>query len=102
MWRAYTLSDLVADNSLSRFVLISDIEGVESDLIARDAAALESCQQMIVELHGSDAEVERMACSLGLLGFELVASRMSVFAFTKMGDVATGDVNVADGPRPER
>jgi hypothetical protein len=81
--RAYTLSELVKDNFLTQYVLVSDIEGIERDLIAQDVSALESCQQLIIELHGSSADMHQMSSNLSELGFELTASRKSVFTFTR-------------------
>jgi FkbM family methyltransferase len=81
--KAFTLADLVRDNALARYVLVSDIEGAERDLIAQDASALESCQQLIIELHGTDAEIQQMFSNLTRLGFDRTAFRKSICVFSR-------------------
>ena len=80
---ATTLGALVERFGLDNYVLISDIEGAESDVIIRDGRALESCQQIIVELHGSASDITRMLTSLAGLGFVVSAHRKTIYAFER-------------------
>lgn len=80
---AVTLHGLVERFHLSHYVLISDIEGTEREVIEHDASGLASCDQAIIELHGTSSEISQMTQSLVALGFVLTARRKTIYAFTR-------------------
>jgi len=49
--RAVTLASLVAEHGIDRYALVSDVEGAEAAIFVNEGAALERCEQVIVELH---------------------------------------------------
>lgn len=46
-----TLSQVIAENAITQYVLISDIEGAEAELFSEDFVALKNCSLVIIELH---------------------------------------------------
>jgi FkbM family methyltransferase len=71
-----TLSEILRDQKVGRYTLVCDIEGAEAGLVTRDTAALESCEQMLIETHEADFEGRRFGTAdylarLGELGFRL-------------------------------
>lgn len=48
-----TLSEILAQNGIDSFALVSDIEGAEVGILRHDRAALERCEQLCIELHDS-------------------------------------------------
>lgn len=46
-----TLRNVLAEQAITSFALVSDIEGAEVSLFLNEKEALEQCQQMIIELH---------------------------------------------------
>ena len=56
-----TLGDLIAQFGIGEYALVCDIEGSEAELIAGEFAALDKCEQIIVELHRrEDSDPERL------------------------------------------
>ena len=49
---AIELNQLLAQNQISSFQMVCDIEGAELGIIQNDAKALSACVQIIAELHG--------------------------------------------------
>jgi FkbM family methyltransferase len=73
---ATTLSQILRDHRVGRYTLVCDIEGAEAGLVTRDAAALESCDQMLIETHEAEFEGRRFTTAdylarLADLGFRL-------------------------------
>jgi FkbM family methyltransferase len=70
---AVTLADLVERSGFARFCLICDIEGMESELLARESSLLQDrVALIIVEVHPDrlgNAAVEGMARHFAQLGF---------------------------------
>ena len=48
---ATTLSQIIDENGISAYALVSDIEGAEAGFIIHDQEALKKCRQIIIELH---------------------------------------------------
>lgn len=76
---AVSLGHLLARFSIADYALVADIEGAESALIMRDRDSLESCRQIIIELHDSVLEdrvlsPEMLLAELVESGFELRAA----------------------------
>ncbi|MDX6611681.1 MAG: hypothetical protein QOD75_867 [Blastocatellia bacterium] len=82
-----TLSQILEDNSLDSYVLVSDIEGAEAGIALNDSSALKNCRQIIIELH--DAVLDGVAISVDRLfrmfsevhGFQLRDSYGPVYVF---------------------
>lgn len=51
-----TLGRILADQGIREYALVCDIEGAEAGIVERDAAALELCRQLIIELHQTTRE----------------------------------------------
>jgi FkbM family methyltransferase len=51
---AVTLSELIERHSLDDFCLVSDVEGVEWQILREDAAALARARRIIIEAHDRD------------------------------------------------
>lgn len=83
---AGTLAALVeAAGVRGRFVLVADIEGVEHDIVAHDAATLERCDQIIAELHQRDSDdVDGLIRRIEALGFRTVARHGGVCVFDRV------------------
>jgi len=88
--RAFELATILKSTGIDGdFALVSDIEGAEASFILSNRAALDRCQQMIIELHETEwqgrtitVDELRSACE-HLHGFELLASRGPVCVFEK-------------------
>ncbi len=46
-----TLKELIAENRIQKYTLVSDIEGSEIEFLMEEEEALRGCQMMIIELH---------------------------------------------------
>jgi FkbM family methyltransferase len=78
-----TLKQIIKQNNLGKFSLVMDIEGSEFNLIERDRESLDNCQAIIAELHADEATKIDFVGNLHRLGFTLIASKHSVFAFQR-------------------
>ena len=84
-----TLQYLLDEHQITGdYTLICDIEGAEVDLIFRDKTALQSCQQIIIELHsttyaGKTTTPQDLINQLFESGFKLVTNCGSVCVFEK-------------------
>lgn len=82
-----TLSQIIEDNGLSSYVLVSDIEGAEAGIAINERGALRNCKQIIIELHdtvldGVAVSVERMRQAFtDIHGFKLRDSHGPVCVF---------------------
>lgn len=79
-----TLGGILDFQGIDEFVLVSDIEGAEYELIKNDKAALAKCQQMIIELHSDEGgrfTVDSLVDDIKSLGFEQVGRDGHVFVF---------------------
>jgi FkbM family methyltransferase len=79
----FTLADIVRDYQVGDFVLVSDIEGAERAMIAEDSGALRRCRQLIIELHGTQAQIAMMVEQLSGLGFRVVAARKAILSLVR-------------------
>jgi FkbM family methyltransferase len=85
---ATTLSSIVRDHQLREYCLVSDIEGAEGGLIRHDAAALEGCRQIIIELHeaqvdGRQLSPAELAAALVAIGYQARAQYGPVYVFER-------------------
>lgn len=83
-----TLREICEEFSLGSFQLICDIEGAELELIEQDAAVLEKCRLLIIELHEANRPARTVGpgqlCDLLLgQGFHVVARNGNVLALTR-------------------
>jgi FkbM family methyltransferase len=87
---AVSLSDIVEKYEISRFSLVMDIEGAESEILNFDKAALEKCQTIVAELHDSKVGGRLFTIQdcidmlVNRYGFSLVARRDCVCFFRKL------------------
>ncbi|HEV2914551.1 MAG TPA: FkbM family methyltransferase [Pyrinomonadaceae bacterium] len=72
-----TLAQLMNENGINDYVLVSDIEGAEAGIALADKEALKTCRQIIIELHDTvfdnkRVDVEQMCKAfINLHGFTL-------------------------------
>lgn len=84
-----TLSDILCEQGIDEYILVSDIEGAEAGLLLEDPDALRKCRQMVIELHttnfrGKRVTSEEMARMLvEKHGFTLLESYGVVYAFAR-------------------
>ncbi len=83
-----TLSGLLQSNGIGRYALVSDIEGAEAGIIREDGEALESCDQLLIELHRVqtgeyDETEESLRSGLEGHGFRVTASHGCVYLFER-------------------
>lgn len=73
-----SLGDLIRNNSLEEFTLVSDIKGAESSFILERPDDLKKCKDMIIELHrcrgqnGSFYKVSDLKEKIKNLGFDIL------------------------------
>lgn len=86
---AMTLSALLAQHHIADYALVCDIEGAEAGFILHDAAALQRCRQLIIELHDPEVDGRRFTANelrdrlLQEHGFRLVDQRSVVCVLEK-------------------
>lgn len=85
---AATLSGIVQSNNLDSYTLVCDIEGGEAGILLNDAAALQRCTQLFIELHdthanGRDVSVQDLVQLLKGCGFECKYHEGPVYYFTR-------------------
>ena len=86
---ALTLRSIVKQNNLGEFVLVSDIEGAESELLKYDKDVLSKCGLIFIELHNINVNEEQinitfMVEQIKSLGYEVLDSDGSaVYVFKK-------------------
>jgi FkbM family methyltransferase len=84
-----TLSNVISENNIGDYVLVSDIEGAEAGIAMFDPQALKSCRQIVIELHntvlnGQKIGVEQIHDMLVQThGFTPVARHGAVRVFAK-------------------
>jgi len=83
------LADVLKAQEIGRYALVADIEGAEAGILLNDAEALESCEQIIIELHDTHYE-GREYCYGDLAemiqnrhGFRAEAQHGPVYAFSR-------------------
>ncbi|QDG51690.1 FkbM family methyltransferase [Persicimonas caeni] len=85
---ATTLGGLVEEKQIDEFVLVSDIEGAEAQLLDQDAEILrDRCRQIVIELHetqlaGTAVGIDDLVATITDLGFALDARRGPVCVFS--------------------
>ena len=82
------LSNIIAENNISNFVLISDIEGAELGLLLNDSIALSKAKLIIIETHNTDFEnsnysTEWMKTQIIDLGYNIIDAHGPVYVFQK-------------------
>jgi FkbM family methyltransferase len=82
------LGDVLSRHRLGDYVLISDIEGMEHELIEEEPEALAQCRQIIIEVH--DSYRNGVSCSgrdvvtkLVAMGFEVRSEQYPVFVMER-------------------
>jgi FkbM family methyltransferase len=86
--KAMTVSEILREESLGDFCLVSDIEGAESGIIRQDREALERCKQIIIELHDTAVDGQRVTFSdlaswVVAAGFRTKAQYGPVYVFER-------------------
>ena len=84
-----TLAELIAENQIGEYVLVSDIEGAESGIFLHDSSSLSQCQQIIIELHDTHLSSQTITITdmvdwIGKLNFKLIDKHGHVFVFQKI------------------
>jgi FkbM family methyltransferase len=54
-----SLTDFLHEKNIGEFILVSDIEGAEIQLLKDDSASFKECRQIIIELHDKEFKNER-------------------------------------------
>jgi FkbM family methyltransferase len=81
---AATFGGIVRKHGLRDFALIADVEGVEADLLFRDAESLRDCRIMVAELEDTaEYTIDQQVARARELGFELEERFRNVFAFRR-------------------
>ena len=83
-----SLSEYLSKNEIKDYVLISDIEGEESELLFNDPESLENCQMLIIELHNTNRQegavsVNDMKDQILELGFTILDSYGPNYVFVR-------------------
>lgn len=83
-----TLKTILNENRISDFILVSDIEGMELQLLLNEADALARCKQLFIELHessydGNTYSVKQLQQMIEALNFEMVARDGNACLFQK-------------------
>lgn len=81
--RAVTLANLIDQFALGDYSLVMDIEGAEHAVLTHDKSAIDRCQCLISELHGSERDKDMFCKTLTSLGMMLVERKHSVVAFVR-------------------
>ena len=86
--KSIALSDLLRENQIGEYVLISDIEGAEVAFLFDDAECLKDCEQLFIELHevewdGRLYTVDILVNRILSLGFERVLQDNTNFYFRR-------------------
>jgi FkbM family methyltransferase len=88
--RSTTLSEILCEQGIGQYILVSDIEGAEAGILLDDAQALRNCRQMVIELHTtcfrgkviSSQEMARLIAEQH--GFMLLENYGAVYAFDRV------------------
>ena len=85
---AVSLSDFLKARNLDTYILVCDIEGAEIFIFKEDAAALQNCRQLIIELHetsyqGKTYEVKDLVQLIEALGFRCVEGYGGNYVFER-------------------
>ncbi|HYE53316.1 MAG TPA: FkbM family methyltransferase, partial [Chitinophagaceae bacterium] len=85
---AVSLRQIIAHHNVGKYILISDIEGSEIEMLVNDGAALQYCSAMIIELHetsynGRAYSIDDLSNMITGLGFTKVYSEGPVYFFRK-------------------
>ncbi len=86
-----TLEELIAENRIQKYTLVSDIEGSEIEFLMEEGEALRGCQMMIIELHRGVYEGQQLEVAdlrriiVEKLNFKVVQEH-GPFAFTQEFD----------------
>jgi len=83
------LRDIITNNNIENFALVSDIEGAEAELLANDHKILDKCNFIIIELHNTELEqepvkIKELLDKLLTMGYKLLDSDgAAVFVLSK-------------------
>lgn len=79
------LSDVIRENNIDRYILVSDIEGAEAEIFFEDKDALDRCVAIVVELEDTKHYTqENQVAQILRLGFFMVYSYGRVFLFKRL------------------
>jgi FkbM family methyltransferase len=83
-----TLAEIIRANKIGRYTLVVDIEGAEAGMLAMESDALMSCEQVIVELHDSEWDGQRVSIAdmaewIRQMGFIEIDRYGPVFVFAR-------------------
>lgn len=84
-----TLSQIIKENGIDSYVLVSDIEGMETQLFTEEPESLDNCQQIIIELHkayykGKNYNINDNMRLIQSIGFKIIAKYGHVYCFDKL------------------
>lgn len=85
---AIQLSKVLEENSISEYVLVSDIEGMEIPIFIEDERALLKCKQIFIEIDGVSYKgkrysVEDIISTINSMGYHTIARYHNCVAFQK-------------------
>lgn len=86
-----SLREIIDEYKLNEFVLVSDIEGAEFELIKNEGEILKNCKQIFIELHNDyngAFNVEILKELISNLGFNPIKIDGNVFLFEKEQSVS--------------
>ena len=81
---ATSLGKILRENSISKFSLVMDIEGMEYELIREEPQSLSGCELIIAELHGPQSDKEHFCNTLSGLGYRRCEDLHNVFVFSRI------------------
>lgn len=81
---AVSLGEIFSEFEIGDFILVSDIEGAEYDLIDHEFEKFSKAYSIMVELHDSDKKINSAVQKITAEGYELKNSSNDVFLFGKL------------------
>ena len=82
----YSLDEIMDQYNIDNFVLVSDIEGSEKELVAQEGEKLEdSCKLMILEVHPQKVDPNLVFDRIEELTFRNIDSESNVYVFKNFG-----------------
>ncbi len=83
-----SLSNIVNKYKVDKFILVSDVEGMEIPIFLKEKELLKKCQQIFLEIdgisyEGVDYSIDDIIKIISDLGFELIERYYNCVAFNK-------------------